>query len=307
MSKDYKEPLPVSPVQPVALGLEEKFRFRCHQGIACFNRCCESIDILLMPYDIVRLKNRLDVSSREFIDRYTRDSELDAHGMPGLKLAKKPGTSACVFLTAEGCGVYEDRPSACRYYALGLMAMKKKDTDVEEDAYFVVKEAHCLGHEEAHTQTVGEYRREQGVDVYDEKNRDWRRIILKKRSSGPAVGRPSQRSFELFFLASYDIDGFRAFVASEGFRRVFELDEGYYAKLLADEDELLAFAHRYLRQVLYGEQSIALRADEAARRAAIYQAKLAARATQSGEDKARQQDEFYESLLDDDQPGERGE
>ncbi len=307
MSDDYKEPLPVSPVQPVALGLDDPFRFRCHKGIACFNRCCENIDILLTPYDVVRLKNRLDLSSREFIDRYTRDCELDAHGMPGLKLATKPGSRACAFLTPEGCGVYEDRPSACRYYALGLMAMKKKDAKAEDDAYFVVKEAHCLGHQEARTQTVAEYRREQGVDVYDEKNRDWRRIVLKKRSSGPSVGRPSQRSFELFFLASYDIDGFRAFVASEGFSRTFELDTEYRARLLGDEDELLAFAHRFLRQVLYGEQSIPLRRDEAAQRAERYQRKLAERAARSSEDQAREQDELYEALLDEDKRASREE
>jgi uncharacterized protein len=53
----------------------------------------------VQPYDIVRLKNRLELSSREFIDRYTRDSELDAHGTPGLKLGLdrvfgfKPGTA----------------------------------------------------------------------------------------------------------------------------------------------------------------------------------------------------------------------
>lgn len=307
MSKDYQEPLPVSPVQPVALGLDDEFRFRCHKGIACFNRCCENIDILLTPYDIVRLKNRLDMTSREFIDRYTRDCELDAHGMPGLKLATKPGSRACAFLTPEGCSVYEDRPSACRYYALGLMSMKKKDAKTEEDAYFVVKEAHCLGHQEARTQTVAEYRREQGVDVYDEKNRDWRRIVLKKRSSGPAVGRPSQRSFELFFLASYDIDGFRAFVASEGFGRAFDLDAETLARLLGDEDELLAFAHRFLRQVLYGEQSIPLRRDEAALRAERYRARLAERAARSSEDKSREQDELYEALLDEDKHAAREE
>jgi hypothetical protein len=131
--------------------------------------------------------------------------------------------------------------------------------------------------------------------------------VLKKRSSGPAVGRPSQRSFELFFLASYDIDGFRAFVASEGFDRTFELDAETRARLLGDEDELLAFAHRFLRQVLYGEQSIPLRRDEAALRAERYRARLAERAARSSEDKVREQDEFYESLLDEDKHAAREE
>jgi Fe-S-cluster containining protein len=298
MTDEFREPKPFSPVQPVALGLEERFRFRCHKGIPCFNKCCENTDILLTPYDIVRLKNRLDVSSREFLDRHTRDCELDAHGTPGLKLGHKEGSQACVFLGPEGCTVYADRPAACRYYALGLMSMRRKDSSTDEDSYFVVKEDHCLGHLEPHEQTVAEYRRDQGVDRYDQANHEWRRIILKKRSTGPAVGRPSQRSFELFFLASYDIDGFRAFVASEGFQKVFDLPDQEYAQLLTDEEALLQFAFRYLRQVLYGEKTIPLTEEAVAERAQRYSEKLAQRAAQSDEERSRQQDELYKSLLD---------
>ena len=299
MSDEFKEPKPFSPVQPVALALDDRFRFRCHKGIPCFNKCCEDTDILLTPYDIVRLKNRLELSSREFIDRYTRDCELDAHGTPGLKLGhKEEGSRACVFLGPEGCGVYEDRPAACRYYALGMMSMRRKGASADEDSYFVVKEDHCLGHFEPHEQTVGEYRREQGLERYDEANREWRRIILKKRSTGPTVGRPSQRSFELFFLASYDIDGFRAFVASEGFQKVFDLEPSYHLRLLLDEDELLQFAMRYQRQVLYGENTIPLKKEAVEERAQRYKEKLAGRAAQTDEERSRQQDELYNSLLD---------
>ena len=307
MTEPFKEPKPVSPVQPVSLSLDDRFRFRCHKGIACFNKCCENTDILLTPCDILHLKNRLGLSSREFIDRFTTDCELDAHGMPGLKLSHRQGSSACVFLTPEGCGVYEDRPAACRYYALGHMAMRRKDAPADEDSYFVVKEAHCLGHDEPHEQTIREYRIEQGVDRYDDANREWRRIVLKKRSTGPTVGRPSQRSFELFFLASYDLDGFRAFVASEGFRAVFDLPDAEFARLLADEEAFLQFAFRCLRQVLYGEKTIPLKAGAAAARLESYDRKLAERAALSVEERSRRQDELYEALLDEDKFGGRGE
>ena len=66
MSEEFKEPKPDSPVQPVSLALDDRFRFRCRKGIACFNKCCEDTDILLTPYDLLRLKNRLDLSSRFF-------------------------------------------------------------------------------------------------------------------------------------------------------------------------------------------------------------------------------------------------
>ncbi len=58
---------------PVQLALDDKFQFRCHKGIACFNKCCENIDIMLTPYDILRLKNRLGITVAR-IHRHTTPS-----------------------------------------------------------------------------------------------------------------------------------------------------------------------------------------------------------------------------------------
>ena len=281
-----------SPVQPVQLSLDSTIQFNCHKGIACFNECCRNIDITLTPYDIVRLKRRLQLSSSELVARHTAPYEMDQHGMPGLKMLTKPGTSECVFLTPAGCGVYEDRPAACRYYALGSMGVRKKEASEVEDVYFLVKEPHCLGHFEPRTLTVRDYRQEQGVDVYDEMNREWRDIILKKRSSGPTVGRPSDRSFQLFDMCSYDVDSFRAFIQSPGFQEVFTLEAATLEPLLRDEDALLRFAFRFLKQVLFGEITIPLkegarenRLAQAKERHAQRQAELAAQAQQQADER----------------------
>jgi len=248
-----------SPVQPVRLGLDDAIRFDCHKGIACFNACCRSIDIQVTPCDILRLKKRLGMTSSEFVARHTVPFEMDGHGMPGLKLATRPGTTECRFLTGEGCSVYEDRPAACRYYALGAMGMRQTGGDRVEDVYFMVKEPHCLGHLEPRTLTVREYRHEQGVEIYDELNREWRDIVIKKRSSGPTVGAPTERSMQLFDMCSYDMDSFGDFIRSPGFRDVFDLPDGEIERLNADHDELLRFAMRFLKQVLFGETTIPVR------------------------------------------------
>ena len=288
--------IPNSPIVPTQLGLDDRFRFRCHKGIACFNKCCGNIDIMLTPYDIVRLKNRFGMTAREFIDAYTVDFAMDGHGTPGLKLRTREGSTACINLTPEGCGVYSDRPAACRYYALGLVSMRRKDSPVEEDSYFVVKEHHCLGHYEPHVQTIRDYRREQGVDVYDEINHQWRHIILKKRSSGPTIGKPSRRSLELFFLASYDIDGFREFVASPGFDEVFDLEPACKHELMQDEVKLLKFGFRLLKQVLFGEVTIPLKPGARERRIERYRQRKALSSPGKAEELANAQDKLYESL-----------
>jgi Fe-S-cluster containining protein len=250
-----------SPVDPVELNLDTEIQFHCHKGIACFNACCRNIDITLTPYDILRLKRRLGLSSGEFVSRYTVPFAMDHHNMPGLKMATRPNAPECIFLEEGGCGVYEDRPVACRYYALGSMGVRKKDEPQVEDVYFIVGEDHCLGHQEPRRLTVAEYRQEQGCEEYDEANSAWRDIILKKRSSGPTVGAPSERSLQLFDMCSYDTDSFREFIQIDGFEKVFELSEEEKKLLIDDEDELLQFACRFLKQVLYGEHSIPTRED----------------------------------------------
>jgi len=96
------------------------------------------------------------------------------------------------------------------------------------------------------------------VEEYDEANHDWYRIILKKRSSGPTVGRPTPQSYHLFFMASYDMDKFREFITESKFRQYYLLEDDYFEKLIRDDVELMKFGFRLLLQVLYGEQSIPL-------------------------------------------------
>ncbi|HHJ21052.1 MAG TPA: YkgJ family cysteine cluster protein [Gammaproteobacteria bacterium] len=263
---DIKDSIPhQSPVQPQELGLDAEFQFDCHPGVSCFNACCKKSDIQMTPYDIVRLKKHFDLSSSDFVSRYTVPFEMDQHGMPGLRLLSQPKTG-CVFLGDEGCTVYKDRPAACRYYALGSMGVRKAQTSRVEDVYFVVKEAHCQGHAEPRKQTVQAYRENQGVDQYDVMNNEWREIILKKRSSGPTVGAPSERSLQLFDMCSYDIDSFREFIQTKGFQNIFDVGGDRMKGLLEDDEKLLFFSFRFLKQVLFGEVSIPVREQARAQR-----------------------------------------
>ena len=173
----------------------------------------------------------------------------------------------------EGCGIYEDRPTACRYYPVALLSMRKQDEYVDRDSYAIVKEDHCKGHEVNRRISIADYRKEQGLGEYDELARGWRQLVLKKQSSGPSIGKPTLRSRQLYFMACYDIDRFREFVSAESFNKLFDLPQGEKAALLADDVALLQFAFRFLRQVLFGEESIALNAEAAQERLAKVQEK----------------------------------
>ena len=259
-------PFPNSPVMPEMFEGGKVIRFRCRKGIGCWNQCCSNIDISLTPYDILRLKNRLGISSTQFLADYTVPYEMEKDGIAGVKLRPVDGGTACRFMKPEGCDVYADRPTACRYYPVALLSMRKQDEYVDQDRYALVQEEHCLGHQEPRELTVAEYRQEQGLEDYDELARGWRQLVLKKKSSGPTIGKPSIKSRQLFFMACYDIDRFRAFFESEAFTGLFALPEDERRQLLADETALLQFAFRFLRQVLFGEMTIALQEGAAAAR-----------------------------------------
>ena len=51
--------------------LDDTFKFACHDKISCFNQCCRDVNIFLTPYDIIRLKNRLGMTSEEVLKKYT--------------------------------------------------------------------------------------------------------------------------------------------------------------------------------------------------------------------------------------------
>ena len=103
---------------------------------------------------------------------------------------------------------------------------------------------------------MGEYRTEQGVEEFDQHNRGWYQLQLKKKSTGPAVGKPSPMSLQLYFMACYDQDRFRRFVASEAFTRSFRIDDQTSEQVQSDDLYALDFAYRFLRQVLFGEKTI---------------------------------------------------
>ena len=73
-------------VDPVRLSSDSTFKFKCHPGVKCFTACCRDINIILTPYDIIRLKNRLDLSSEEFLAIYTEPQLLEKTGLPVVML-----------------------------------------------------------------------------------------------------------------------------------------------------------------------------------------------------------------------------
>ena len=285
-----------SPVLPATFDGAKEIRFQCRKGIACWNACCSNIDISLTPYDILRLKQRFAMSSGAFLHKYTVPYEMERDGIAGVKLRPVDNGTACQFMTEAGCSVYEDRPTACRYYPVALLSMRRQDESADRDSYALVKEAHCLGHNEPRPITVDDYRKEQGLVDYDALARGWRQLILKKKSSGPTIGKPSMRSRQLFFMACYDVDRFRQFVASDGFSGLYDLPPAEMQKILSDDTELMLFGFRFLMQVLFGDESIPMHREVAAQRRQRHLEKAQRLEREAAARRTAEQDGMYENL-----------
>jgi hypothetical protein len=62
-------------------------------------------------------------------------------------------------------------------------------------------------------------------------------------------------------MACYDLDRFREFVRSEGFKTTYDIDHPTRDELLRDDMALLRFGDRMIRQIMYAEETIPLRAN----------------------------------------------
>ena len=234
------------------------FAFRCHKGIECFTRCCADLNLVLTPYDIIRLKNRLGMSSEDFLNKHT-DTTMDRHQrFPMVKLIMNQDEKRkCPFVSSDGCTIYEDRPGACRIYPLGRAATKP---DVQRDTrekFFIVDEKHCLGFHEEKEWTIEEWLKNEGLDEYNAMNDQWLEIITSQKDLGPK--KDIHQKTKMFFMASYNLDRFREFVFGSKFFKLFDVEPNLMERLASNDVELMKFAFEWLKFSLFGEKTIQIK------------------------------------------------
>jgi uncharacterized protein len=229
------------------LDLDGRFQFHCHAGLSCFNRCCQNPTVILKPYDILRLRRRLGLTSTAFLERYTTRIREDTSRLDLVLLdIDKAGGGGCPFLGAAGCSVYEDRPAACRLFPIIQGSRLKKDGI--EDSYFCKRLDFCQGLGAGPEWTLAQWRADQELEPYDVLNRAWLEIILKRGALKPSTD--DARGPAQFYLAAYDLDKFRGFVFGTPLLQTFEIPANVAAVLQKNDLALLRFGYTYLKMVL---------------------------------------------------------
>ena len=238
---------------------DDRFSFCCHKQISCFNKCCADVNIFLSPYDILRMKNHLGISSEQFLERYTL-MPTDRHQKYPVVLLEMTDTQDkhCPFVSAEGCTVYEDRPWACRMYPVGLASPGDDDPMAkDQEFYFLIKDAFCKGHEEDKGWTIREWIRNQEIGPYNEIGKLFQEVAMHKWfEKGKDL---SPEKIQMFFMVCYNLDAFRRMVFESSFLEKFELDEALQDRIRDDDVELLKFGFDWLKFSLFGEPTITIK------------------------------------------------
>jgi uncharacterized protein len=238
----------------------DTFSFACHPGVTCFTECCRDLNLVLTPYDLLRLKKALSLTSSDLLDQLTIIKPNEHNGFPAVWLKMKDDERrTCPFVTPAGCRLYDDRPGACRIYPIGRASSRTKGQDGAREFYFVIKESHCQGFQEPRSWSIAAWSEDQGLSPYTFYNDLWTEIITHKGSliSAEAIA----QKLQMFFMASYNLDQFRQFVFKSTFLKRFAISEETVKKMETDDEELLKLALQWLKFVLFGEKGIPLKTD----------------------------------------------
>jgi len=241
------------------LGSDDTFKFACHPGVSCFKRCCSDVNIFLSPYDVLRMKKRLGITSGEFLEKFTILPVQKDMKTPVVVLRMNDDKAkTCPHLTDSGCGIYSDRPWPCRMYPLGLAAQKDTPDGWRGDRfYFLLQEEVCMGFGEPQEWTVREWMDNQGIDAYDEWGEAFKELTLHKFFE--EGGTLSPEKMHMMFTACYDLDKFREFVFQSTLLERFEVDEDFIEEMRYDDEALLRFAFLWLRFSLFGEPTMKMK------------------------------------------------
>ncbi|NNG02195.1 MAG: YkgJ family cysteine cluster protein [Desulfobacteraceae bacterium] len=235
----------------IPIGENESFCFSCTMDVPCFNQCCRDLNQILMPYDILRLKQHLGMDSGRFLEAFTIRRVGPATGLPTVSLKFDAADRLkCPFVTPSGCRVYIDRPSSCRTYPLIRALQRNRETGKTLTYYALVKEAHCRGFD--HTATaisIKQWVDDQKMAEYNHMNDLMMEVISLKndRLPGPLDTTIRQQIYE----ALYSLDEFRGTLSDiPRISTELQLDEDTMEKAESDDPTLLRIGIRWVKHLI---------------------------------------------------------
>ncbi len=233
------------------LGTEDSFCFSCHPQIECFNACCSDLDLVLHPYDVLRLRRALGMSSRDFLARHCEAGAAPGAGVPDLYLKMRDDERlSCPFVRREGCSVYGDRPGACRSYPVGRGAGYDDEGNVFVQ-FVLVKEDHCRGFAESKEWKVGQWVEDQEISAYFEHSDRHLDLFSRIQQQNRVLAKDE---IAKVMFALYQVDDFQVELKNGKIFGELDTQTGERDEILGDETACLVFAHQWLAKLLLAKR-----------------------------------------------------
>lgn len=232
--------------------LDDPMVFNCSPDNPCFNECCRDLNQALTPYDTLRMKRAVGLSSGEFLRKYTSRHTGPGSGLPVLTFKPNPATGhACPFVTDSGCSIYNDRPASCRMYPLARAIAKDRGTGEVVEYFALIEEEHCKGFGIQSGKTVAQWLKGQQVTEHNMENDKILELISLKNQIRP--GQLEGVEEDLFYMALYDLDAFKVQIKENGALGSIDLTKEYVERILADDLNLLNFGIAWVKHQLFGK------------------------------------------------------
>ncbi|MDY6823318.1 MAG: YkgJ family cysteine cluster protein [Thermodesulfobacteriota bacterium] len=250
------------PGQP--LSENNTFSFACHAGLGCFNQCCRNLNMFLYPYDVLRLRKNMGISSGEFIDRHVDIVLREGSYFPDVLLSMADNAEkTCPFLTDGGCSVYPDRSYSCRMFPVEQGLMYGKD-GAPQLVHFYRPPDFCEGKHEDNPMTPAQWIKDQVAETHNKMTREWAAVkglfFSNPWPTGDGFGEDTYGpKAKMAFMAAYNIDAFRDFVFNSSFLKRYKIKKDLLKKVRASDAELMRLGFEWIRSYVWGVESKKLR------------------------------------------------
>lgn len=228
----------------------QEFCFACNPDVPCFNACCSDLNLMLTPYDLLRLRKALDEDSETFIRTRCHVSAFPDTGFPMVHLRMEPDENrSCPYVTPQGCSVYPNRPSACRIYPVGRATRLAGEGDQLSEQFFLVQEDHCRGFEKGQTWTTETWTQDQGLEPYTASNERFSLLMAQQKATRQPL---DNRRATMLLLALFQTDRFRDFIQDMGLFQRVSLPPEEQQDVLDDDEKALEFGLDWIEMLLFG-------------------------------------------------------
>lgn len=149
------------------IGLDDTFNFDCTMCGLC---CKDRDDIIFTPKDLFRIAGYLNMSIKDFIEKYCEVYIGGSSRMPIARLLAVESDRRCPFLKNNKCEINSVKPTVCALFPLGrcisFEPLEKMSEITANDIVYINQKPNCGNNRVVHT--VREWLEKSNIPIKDE-------------------------------------------------------------------------------------------------------------------------------------------